>query len=400
MGLVNIIGENGLEVDTATDIITNLKAAFQIIYGAGINVDSNSPDGEMIAIFAQCCSDLLELLVSINNGFDPDEAQGAIQDQRVAINNIARIGGTYTIQPITIIASQTVTLQGLDSNFNNPNGTGYTVQDASGNLFILSATTTLLAGSTVCDFRAQNIGDVSVPINTIVTPVTIVAGITSVNNPSSAITVGVNEETDGALRIRRAASTANATSGNAQGLQGKLLALPGVTEAQVYQNRSNSTDGNGIPAHTVWVVMAGGASSDIANLIYNTISDGAGMRGAQSFSVVTPSGALFTAFWDNPTPEPLYISFTIKTTVTGFDFSLSAIEAYIAANLVYGIGQYAETSSITAVAAAAIAAQGGGGVPVLVTISSDDVTFTDYLNTTTPASEFTVSAANINITVV
>ena len=398
--MVDSIGVDGLTVSTAAEITTTLTTGMQAIYGADINVDSNSPDGQFIGINTQANVDIRELLVSINNSFDPDQAVGIQLDQRCAINNIPRIGGTYTVQPISIVTNATVTLAGLDSNYNNPNGVGYTVQDSSGNLFILAATTTLTAGTTVCDFRAQQVGQVSVPINTITTPVTIIPGVVSVNNPNSAITVGITQETDGQFRIRRAQSTANATSGNSTGLQGNLLALPGVTEAVVYQNRTNTTDANSIPPHCIWVVEAGGASSDIANLMYKTISDGCDMKGSNSYSVTTPSGAIFTAKWDNPTPETLYIEFDIKRTVPGFEFSISAIQAYIAANLTYGIGQFAETSSITAVAVAAIAAQGGGGVPVLVQISPDNSTWTDYLAPSTIASEFTVSGANISITVV
>lgn len=392
------IGIDGLTVETATEITAALDAGFEGIYGADINVDSNSPDGQMIGILTQIATDLRELLVSVNNNFDPDESIGVLLDQRMAINNIQRKGGTYTIQPISIIVNATVTLSGLDSNFNDPLGTGYTVQDGSGNQFILSSTTTLTAGTTICDFRAQSVGAIEVPIDTITNPVTIIPGVISVNNPNSAITVGVNQESDPAARIRRAASTANATSGNSTGLKGNLLALPGVTEAEVYQNRGGTTDANGTPGHTIWVVVAGGANSDITQLIYKTISDGAEMRGAQSFTIITPSGAPFTAQWDNPTPESLFIRFTIQQTVAGFDFSIPAIKSNLAAALNYGIGQFAETSSITAFAVDAINSQGGGGVPLLMQISLDNATWTDYLVPSSPAAEFTVAAANITIT--
>ena len=397
--MTSSIGPNGLTIDNLSALISFLATGLQSIYGSNINVDQNSPDGQAIGIYAQAAEDLLEFLVSINNGFDPDQAQGVILDQRCAINNIQRQGGTYTVQPISITVNATVTLAGLDGNYDSPTGTGYTVQDSSGNQWILAATTTLTSGTTVCDFRAADIGAVSVPINTITVPVTIVQGVTSVNNPNSAITVGANEETDPQFRTRRAASTANGTSGNAQGLQGLLLALAGVTEAQVYQNRTGGTVNTMLP-HSIWAIVAGGADVDIATLIYKTISDGANMNGAQNFTIATPTGVPFTAYWDNPTPETLYIKFTIKTTVAGFDFATTAIADYIAANLIYGIGQFAETSSITAVALAAILSQGGGGVPVLVQISNDNSSWTDYVATTGLNYEFTVAAGNITIAVV
>jgi uncharacterized phage protein gp47/JayE len=409
--MADSIGVDGLEVATLAELIADLLngyddpftgayiPGFNSIYSTDINTDSNTPDGQLINLFAQMAIDIRELLVQINNSFDPDQAQGALLDQRVAINNITRIGGTYTVQPIVIVVSATVTLQGLDANYDSPTATAYTVQDGLGNQFYLAATTTLTVGSHTCDFRAAAVGAVSVPINTITVPVTIVAGVTSVNNPVSAITVGVNEEIDAALRIRRAASTAMGTSGNAQGLLGDLLALPGVTEAAVYQNRTGSVVNTMLP-HSVWAIVAGGAAAGIAQLLYETISDGCNMNGAQSYTITTPSGALFTANWDVPTAESLYIKFTIQQTVPNFDFATTAIAAYIAANLVYGIGQFAETSSITAICAAAIAAQGGGGVPVLVQISTDNATWEDYLTTTGLNYEFTVAAANITISVV
>jgi len=396
----NIVDATGLTVETSSEINSDLTTGFQGIYGDDINVASNSPDGQAIGIFTQIIVDVLETLVLINNSFDPDLAVGTLLDQRVAINNITRMGGTYTVQPIDITVNTTVPLQGLDANYNSATATGYTVQDGNGNQFILAASQTLTAGTTTVDFRAASLGPVNLPTDTITIPVTIVLGVTGVNNSSAPLTVGETQETDAQLRTRRQQSPAINSSGNSQGLQGILLGLTGVTEAEVYQNRTDSTDGNGTLAHTIWVVVAGGASSDIGNAIYSRISDGIGMRGSQTYDVTKPDGTIFVAQWDNPTPEPLYIEFDIKTTVAGFSFDLTAIKAYMAANLTYGIGGYAETSSITAVAIAAIASQGGGGVPVLVQISIDDSTWTDYIAAATPASQFTVSTADINITVV
>lgn len=396
----NSIDSTGLTIDTAAEITADLVSGFQGIYGTDINVDSNSPDGQRIGIYTQIIIDLLELLQSVNSSFDPDQAIGALLDQRVTINNIQRAGGTYTIQPISITTNTTVKLQGLDSNFNNPNGVGYTVQDSSGNKFILENTTTFTTGTTVANFRAQTIGAVNVPTNTITIPVTIVLGVVSVNNPSAAISIGQNQETDAQLRTRRQQSVALASNGYLNGLLGTILGLNGVTEAVLYENTTNSTDANGTPAHSIWLVVAGGSSSDIANAIYNKKSYGASMRGAVTYPITTASGSIFTAQWDVPIAEPLYIAFTIKTTTPGFVFNQVNIKSSMASALIYKIGQFAETSSITTAAINAIAAQGGGGVPVLMTISNDGITYTDYLATTTPQYEFTVSTANISITVI
>lgn len=390
---------NGLTVKTLTDIVNDLTTGLQNIYGSDINVDSNSPDGQLVNIIAQSCVDIRELIVQINSGFDPDQAVGSTLDQRVAINNIARAGGTFTIVPIDIIVSQTVTLQGLDGDFNNVNGTGYTIQDNSGNQFILITTATLTVGTHTVNFRAQTIGQVEVTINTLVNPVTVVLGVTSVNNPSDPISVGQNQETDAQLRIRRANSTENGNSGYLNGLEGTVLGLTGVVSAQLYENVTSSTDANGIPAHGMWLIVEGGSSTDIANAIYTKKSYGADMKGATTQDITTASGGTFTAKWDVPTAELLYIKFNIQKTVTSPSLDATAIKNYMAANLSYTIGQFADTSSLTALAVQAIAATGSGGVPTDMQISVDGTTWVDYLTTTALNYQWAVSAARITPTI-
>lgn len=396
----DILDADGLSVKTLSEITADLKASYQEIYGVDINLDQNSPDGQTIGIFSQACEDLRELLVQINNGFDPDQAVGRILDQRVTINYIARAGGTYTIQPVDITVNQTVTLQGLDANFNDVNGTGYTVQDDSGNQFILIDTIELTAGTYSLSFRAQVIGLVNTTVDTINNPVTIVLGVTDINNSAGALSIGQNEETDAQLRVRRQASVALASTGYLNGLLGTVLALPGVTDAKLYENVTNITDADGIPAHGTWLVVEGGASDDIGNAYYTKKSYGSNMKGAVTVDITTASGAIFTAKFDRPTSEPLYIQFNIKRTIQGQVFDEDGIKAFIIANKPYGIGEYAETSSLTAIALLAISSLGGGGVPLDMEISDDGITYTDYLNTATLDKKWTLDATRIDITVV
>ena len=46
----NSFDANGLQVITQNEIVDNLTSEFQEIYGEDINVDSNSPDGQIISI--------------------------------------------------------------------------------------------------------------------------------------------------------------------------------------------------------------------------------------------------------------------------------------------------------------------------------------------------------------
>ena len=368
--MTDILNENGLQTSTAPELLQELQTEFKAIYGEDVLLDSSTPDGQWLNILVQKGVDVRGLLSQLYNSFNPNNTQGTLLDQRCAINNVFRKAGTFTTVTINVVTDRALTLQGLDDNYNNPEATGFTVQDNEGNRFILANTTSLSEGSNSLLFRAENLGKVIVLPNTITTPVTIVLGVVSVNNPTTANAIGSEEESDEELKLRRRQSVAISSFGYLNGLQAALLQLDGVTDAKVYENYTSSTDANGTPAHCIWVVMDGGAVSDIAETIYSKKSVGANMRGNITYTIVTPAQTQFVAKWDNATVSPLYIKFNIKPSISGVTFNQSAIKEYIEENLLFKIGDYAETASITEIAQDAIDSVGGQGYALNVLISS------------------------------
>jgi len=393
---------NGLKVASLSELVTQLQDNLKQIYGSDINVEQNSPDGQAINIYAQGGADLRELLVQIVTSFDPNQARGAVLDQRVAINNIKRKGGTFTIQPIDITTDRTVALDGLDADFSNIDGEGYTVQDDAGNEFILIDSVTLTAGTTARNFRARQLGKVETTVGTITNQKTVVLGVTDINNSSGPSETGQNEETDESLRLRRARSVAIASNGFLDGIDGALLDLEGVVDVAVFENVTNTTDADGIPAHGIWVIVEGGANTDIADVIFNKKSAGADMKGSVTVDKTTPSGQTFTAKFDRPSAKDLYIEFDIQKfpRFTG-TFPQSLIKQQIVDTLSYNIGEAADTAAITQIIFQAIQDQTGTktGTPVNVQISSDNVNFFEYLETDAKDEQWVVDTSRISITV-
>lgn len=394
--MTDVLDETGLKLSTATELLENLIVDFQAIYGSDINLDQSSPDGQALNIFVQGLTDLRELLSQIYNSFDPDNCSGAVLDARCAINNVFRKGATYTIVPITITTDRTVFLQGLDENFNDVNGTGYTVQDNAGNQFLLISSQQLSAGSNTVLFRAKEIGAVQVSLNTITTPVTVVLGVTSVNNAVAPTQVGENEESDYDLKIRRRQSVSIGSSGYLNGLLATVLQLDGVTDAALYENFTGEVDENGTPAHCMWLVVEGGSSADIADAIYRKKSYGCNMRGSITYTITTISNQQFIAKWDEPTILPLYIKFTIHPTYAGVQFDVDAIKNYILGKESFKIGQGADTATATGLAQEAIDANGGNGYATNVLISTDGTTWVEYID---PVVATKLSPSDITITV-
>ena len=387
--------ENGLQTATAPELLESLQTAFKGIYGDDVLLDSSTPDGQWLNILVQKGVDVRGLLMQLYNSFNPDNAQGSVLDQRCAINNVFRKSGTFTTVNISITTDRSLTLQGVDENYNDPEAVGYTVQDNEGNRFVMVNTQTLSAGTTSVLFRSETLGKVVVLPDTITTPVTIVLGVISVNNPTAATAIGTDEEIDKDLRVRRRQSVAISSYGYLNGLQAALLQLDGVNDAKVYENYTSSTDANGIPAHCIWVVMDGGSSADIANTIYEKKSVGCDMKGDITYTITTPALTQFVAKWDEADVTPLYIKFTIQPATSGITFDTDAIETYIDSNLSFKIGEAAETSTITTLAQEAIDSVGGQGYAVDVLISNDEENWVEYL---APVIATRYSVSDITIT--
>lgn len=393
--MTDILNENGLQTSTAPELLQTLQNDFKNIYGEDVLLDSSTPDGQWLNILVQKGVDVRGLLTQLYNSFNPNNTQGSLLDQRCAINNVFRKAGTFTTVTVNVVTDRALTLQGLDDNYNNPEATGYTIQDNEGNRFILVNTTTLSTGSNSLLFRSETLGGVVVLPNTLTTPVTIVLGVVSVNNPTTANAIGTVEELDEELKVRRRQSVAISSFGYLNGLQTALLQLPGVTDAKVYENYTSSTDANGTPAHCIWVVMDGGAISDIAETIYSRKCPGTNMRGNITYTITTDAQTQFIAKWDNATVTPFYIKFNIKPTVEDITFNQTAIKEYIEQRLMFKIGEFAETASITEIAQNAIDSVGGQGYAINVEISTDQTTWVEYLS---PVVATRYSVAGITIT--
>lgn len=324
----NILDATGLTLASRSEWVIFFTTKYQEIYGADINLASDTPDGQMMNINIQVILDLQDLVASVYNSFDPDNAVGNVLDQRVTINGIQRQAGTFTITPITLVNSTSVNLYGLDgvsaSNLavntlvREDGNELYVISDNVGNLWYLIDTELgLAAGTHVLSFRAGDPGaQLTIP-NTINVPVAIVLGVTSVNNPTAYSSLGVNEESDAQLRVRRAKSVSLASQGYLPALLAALENINGVTSAFVYENTTGATDSDGVPGHTIWVIVAGtAADADIANAIYTKRNAGAGMFGEETYTITQVDGSPFVIYWDVVVTRNLFIAFT-ATSIDG-----------------------------------------------------------------------------------
>lgn len=161
----NIIDGNGLQVNSINEILTSLTNAFNNIYGANINLDQNTPDAQLINVFAQILVSYSELLQDINASFDPDQAVGVILDQRVKLNGITRREGTKTITSVNVVFNGSATLKGQDLY---PIDECFTISDNSGNKLVPVNTISGVNGDNLTiQFIAVNYGALNFTAGTV-----------------------------------------------------------------------------------------------------------------------------------------------------------------------------------------------------------------------------------------
>ena len=319
----NSVNAEGLQIKTFNEVKEELTTSFRQIYGNDINIDSNTPDGQLINILSQVIIDLLELIAQVYNSFDPDFAVGTVLDQRIALNNIKRKGGTYSYTNIAVTTTASCTLNGLNTVDAE---SAFTVSDSQGTQWVLASTQTpTTAGTYIYSFRAKEIGAVESLPNTITTIVNAVVGVSTVNNPAALTVKGTDTETDAELKARRRDSIGIASQGYREALKAMLLNTADVSYAEVYENYDNTTDLDGIPGHSIWVIVQGGADADIAQAIYAKRNAGCGMKGSTSYVLSFSDGSTFEAVWDRPSTTTAYIEFDV-TAITSHVIDVNAIK--------------------------------------------------------------------------
>ncbi len=396
--MANIIDANGLTVSTLDEIVAQLKLEFQSIYGNDINLDSDTPDGQIINIFAQAVVDNLDLLTQIYNGFDPDYAIGKTLDMRAAINGVIRLAGTKTLTNITLIVDRPLNLVGYDAFLLDPTAKVYTVSDNAGNQFqLVESQTIAIPGSYTYQFQASEPGATLTIPNTITNPVTVVLGVVSINNPTVYSSLGINEETDAQVRLRRQRSVSLSSQGYLEGLLALLLNINGVTGAFIYENVGDTVDGDGIPGHSIWVIVQGGTSAEIADAIYSKRNAGCGMKGSVTHPIVQADGTTFIVRWDIVVPQNIFIEFD-ATSINGVDaIDSTNIKNQLA--LLFSLGVF-ETADINEMATVVQSIDPNCLVTNAGLSLSGGGPFTPTLTPTAKNNQFAVIAANIDITVI
>lgn len=245
---------------TFADCLAYVQGAYRAIYGQDMVLDASSQDGQFMALLANGIHDANGETLAAYNSFSPSSAQGAGLSSNVKINGIRRKSATFSTCDFLNVG-QTGTIV-----------TGGVITDPAGNQWSLPDFTIPDAGQITVTGTCVTLGAIALPSNAIDTAngkgsiATIQRGWQSVKNLAAAAP-GQPVESDSALRQRQAVSTAIPSQSLLEGLYGTLLAVTGVVRCRPYENDTDYPDANGLPGHSICIVIDGGDAQVIADLI-------------------------------------------------------------------------------------------------------------------------------------
>lgn len=309
MAITCTIDENGITAPQYAEVLEYFQTAFRSIYGDDVYLGNDSQDGQFLAVIASAMHDVNSACVAVYNSFSPQTAAGAGLSSNVKINGISRLVATRSTVDVTIVGQKGTTIV---------NGV---VSDGENNWDLPASVTIPLAGQVTVVATAQEEGDITALPDTVTTISTPVFGWQSVTNDSAAIP-GRPVESDAALRIRQSYSVALPSLTAFDGIIGAVKAIDGVTRVKAYENDTASVDSNGLPAHSISLVVQGGESQDIAEAILAKKTPGCYTNGTTSVNIINDYGVTNTIRYSEPTAVPILAEITIEA-LTGYTTSIA-----------------------------------------------------------------------------
>lgn len=309
----------GLHYPDYATILATLKDEYRSIYGSDVYLESDSQDGQWLAVQALALFDTIQVAAAVYSSFSPATAMADALSRNVKLNGLRRAVATYSQVDLTIVGTAGTII------------TNGQVEDTLGQKWNLPASVTIPVGGTiVVTATADTIGAISASANTITKINTVTLGWQTVNNPAQAV-AGNPIETDAALRRRQAVSSALPSLSIFDGLIGALASLAGVTRLKGYENDSAVTDGNGIPAHSLAFVVEGGDNQAIGDTIAAKKTPGTGTYGTTAVTTADSQGLINTINFYRPTVATIGVEITL-TALTGYTTAIgTAIKTAVAA---------------------------------------------------------------------
>jgi uncharacterized phage protein gp47/JayE len=352
----------GFRKKTRQEIIDEIVASVTADISPSLNTESTAILGQLIGVIADQLSQDWDVLEDCYDSQYPDSAADASLDGVCAITGATRLAASESTVTLTVTGDD-ATVLAIGRQARVPAGgifetlaaatitqatawasaTAYSVgdyvrNDSPENIYVCTVAGTSAGsggptgeGTAIVDntvtwrflgdgegyatvaAQATETGVIVALAYQVTEIVTAVSGWLGVTNETDAVT-GTAIETDAAFRIRRENLLTVAGKGTVDTIRAKLLLVDNVTEALVFENTSDVTDGNGVPPHAIQCVVLGGTDADVAQAIFDDKPAGIATYGTDISEVIVDSqGTNHTILADRADPIDMFLDITVIT---------------------------------------------------------------------------------------
>ena len=327
MSLFSVDSTGVITVDSS-EMKEAFVSAYQSALGADINTEAGTFQGQMIINDTAMLAYAQNQCALIANSYSVLTAKGT------ALDVVANFWGYYRKRGVATVVNCVLT---------GTNGTiipaGSLVGDGTYQYKLLDSVTIGSNGRATGQFQCTVSGAISVISGGITEIITEISGWDTVYNNSAGVT-GYDVESDNAFRARITANWFNVRARGALGaIWDNMGKLPNVASVLVRENPSNADmviDNFTLPEHSVFVCVAGGDSTEIAECMYNQKTIGANTSGNTRVTYYDSTTGLTNRYWIERAEE---VNLSIQVNYSSSYYTTADVEAQIKTAI---MGWYAE----------------------------------------------------------
>lgn len=307
-----VFQSDGLVLPSEQSILEGVQADYNAAFGGNLNMNLETPQGQLISSTAAIIADANNVLAEFVNQVDPDTADGVMQDAIARIYFLQRNPATATSVDC-LCTGVPGTLIPADAR----------ASDSAGNIY-LSAEDKVIEGngSVLVTFQHEKTGPLACPAGSVNQIYRAQIGWDSVTNPLPGV-MGAAVESRADFELRRRRSVALNSIGSLPSIYASVSQLQDVLDVYVTENNTSQPVNVGISnyplkPHSLYVAVLGGDGLQIAEAIWQKKNVGCNYNGNTSVIVqdnsylVDPKPAYEVVF---QRPAPQAVSFLVQITL-------------------------------------------------------------------------------------
>lgn len=289
----------GFVAPSGPAVLTGVQQDYNQAFSVTFNFNLNTPQGQLTSSEAAIVNNTNDLFVYHSQQVDPAYASGRFQDAICRLYFLTRMPAIPTVLQVVCSGLTGITIP-----------VGALIQDNVQNLYSCTQAGEIPAGGNVTlPFAALVPGPIPIPETDNISIYQTITGWDGVTVAATGSTLGSNTESTSAFELRRENSVAGNSFGAIGSIIGAVAAVPGVVDYYGVNNNTNGTvtvGGVAIAAYSIYICVAGGTSTAVAQAIFSKKGAGAPMTG----------NTTVTVYDNNPlyaTPIPYSIIYEIPT---------------------------------------------------------------------------------------